>query len=171
MSGEFEKAVQHGVSASRWLLAPMYLGLALLLIVLLIQFVRDFFDHLPVLFQTDALNALPIILSLGIVLLAANIVLSILHTSYELFIPGLRAEEGAENRRSEVDFTRLRNRFLAIAVALSLLLLLKEMLIYAGQADDQDTRQVLHLAAMTGLLVLFALVLAIADWFLTLARR
>lgn len=171
MSGEFEKAVQYGVSASRWLLAPMYLGLALLLIVLLIQFVRDFFDHLPVLFQTSALNTLPVILSLGVVLLAANIVLSILHTSYELFTPGLKAEESAETGRGAVDFTKLRNRFLSIAIALSLLLLLREMLVYAGAQGEQDTLQILHIAAMTGFLMLSALVLAVADWFLKLALR
>jgi len=170
MGNEFEKTVRLGVSASRWLVAPMYLGLALMLIVLLIQFVRDFFRSLPDLFQMSALDTLPTILSLGVILLAANIVLTILQTGRELFAPGLRSNDHPAKGREQLDFTKLRNRFLGISIALSLLLLLREMLANAGSQPTEGSENYLTLAALIGVLVLSALILAVADWFLWLRQ-
>ena len=128
MSGEFEKSVQHGISATRWLLAPMYLGLGLMLVILLIQFVRDFLRGLPGWFQMTAPELIPAILGLAIVLLAAHGVLMILHTGYQVFIPGLRPETEPAEGQGSPDFTTLRNRLLALAISLSLLMLLRDML-------------------------------------------
>lgn len=165
MSNEFEKTVRVGVSGSRWLLAPMYLGLALMLIVLLIQFVRDFFRNLPELFQMSALDTLPTILTLGVILLASNIVLTILQTGRELFAAGVRSDDDLTNGRGQLDFAKLRNRFLGISIALALLLLLREMLANAGSQPAEGPESYLALAALIGVLVLSALILAVADWF------
>lgn len=169
MSGEVEKTVQQGVFLSRWLLAPMYLGLALTLIVLLIQFVRDFFAMLPQLFQMTALEAVPLILTQAIVLLGAHAVLVILQTSRALYAPQMASGDPAEDGRGRLNYTRLRNRFLGMAIVLTLLLIFRQMFAISGGVGG--LQPFLPLAALLGVLVGAALVLAVADWFLSLARR
>lgn len=164
MSGEFEKSAQHGISATRWLLAPMYLGLGLMLVILLIQFVRDFLRGLPGWFQMTAPELIPAILGLAIVLLAAHGVLMILHTGYQVFVPGLRPETEPAEGQGSPDFTTLRNRLLALAISLSLLMLLRDML--SGSASWSTPG-----ATLLAILTATALVLAVADWFRALSRR
>lgn len=170
MSGEFEKSVRTGISLSRWLLAPMYLGLGLMLIVLLIQFVRDFFSTLPQVFQLTALEALSPILSLAIVLLTAHALLAVLQTGYQLFVPGLRPETQPAPGLGAVDATKLRNTLLGVTLALAVLAALRAVLTLPAEPVEGQTDPLWRLAALLGLLVATALVLAIADWFTALAR-
>lgn len=171
MSGEIEKVFRQGVHAIRWLLAPMYLGLALLLIVVLVQFVRDFFRALPELFQITAVETLPSLLSLALVLLAANAVLTILQTGYQLFAPGLNSDTEPEASRGRIDFSKLARNFLAMSVAVSLLLVFRELLIIANQGAEPQTQHLWSLASILGVFVGTALVLAVAEWFSRLARK
>lgn len=171
MAGEIEKTVHHGIAASRWLLAPMYLGLALMLIVLLVQFVREFFRRLPEVFQMGALDALVPILSLGLVLIAAHAVLLLLQTGYQVFRPGIAPEVEPEDGQGRIDFTLLRNRLLGVAVVFTLLLLLQQLIAQAGPGTAGGFQAIQPVAAILGLLLIAALVLAVADWFMALATR
>jgi uncharacterized protein (TIGR00645 family) len=171
MSGELEKTIQHGIAATRWLLAPMYLGLALLLIVLLVQFVRDFFNTLPEMFQMGALEAMSPILTLGLVLIAAHAVLLVLQTGYQLFRPGLVAEQEPEDGRGRLDFDALRNRLLGVSVVFVLILVIRQLINQSTAGAAGDLSAIWPLAAVLGLLMITALVLAVADWFTALTRR
>ena len=171
MSGEIEKTIRQGFHASRWILAPMYLGLALSLIVLLVQFVRDFFRLLPETLQDNALQALPAVLSLGLVLLAANAILVILQTGFQLYAPGLNSDKEPDEGRGSVDFVLLGKRFLGMSIALSILLVFREMLTVTIQGDDETTGHVWQLASLLGIFVGAALILAVAEWFNRLARK
>lgn len=170
MRGEFGKNIQAGVSATRWLLAPMYLGLALLLFVLLILFIRDFFNSLPLLFQMQSLPAASLILSMASVVIIANVVLMILQTGFELFGPETRDDTVASEGRGRVDFARLGTRFIGAAFLVSLMFLLRG-LVDAMVAGDTVRRADLFLvggvlAGLAGLM----LVRAVADWFVSLSR-
>ncbi|WP_370400559.1 YqhA family protein [Sulfitobacter sp. JB4-11] len=171
MSGEVEKTVHLGIHASRWLLAPMYLGLALMLIVLLIQFIRDFFRALPELFQLGAMEALPAILSLAIVLLAAHAVLLILQTGYQVYVPGLTADAEPNDGHGRLDYAKLRNNLLGVSTALALLMIFRELIGRASATSAQTPQDLWPLASLFGLLLTAALVLAVADWFIALSRR
>ena len=46
-SATVERLLENAIFASRWLLAPFYLGLALSIVVVLIKFIAEFF-HLAV---------------------------------------------------------------------------------------------------------------------------
>ncbi|MEP2532093.1 YqhA family protein [Shimia sp.] len=171
MSGEFEKTVHHGIAATRWLLAPMYLGLALMLIVLLVQFVRDFFNGLPELFQMNAVDTLIPILSLGLVLVAAQAVLLLLHTGYQIFLPGLAPDAEPEDGRGRVDFVALRNRLLGVSMVFALLLILQKLIAQVNQGEAPKLQALWPVASVLSMLLFAALVLAVADWFTALAHR
>ncbi len=171
MSGEFEKTVRHGIAASRWLIAPMYLGLALMLIVLLVQFVRDFFNTLPKVFQMGAIDALGPILSLGLVLIAAHSILLLLQTGYQIFGSGFSMDAEPDDGKGRLDLTSLRNRMLGISIVYALVLLLRQLITQTGNAVTGNIQDVFPVASVLGLLLVSALVLAVADWFMSLARR
>ncbi len=166
MSGEIERAMRQGLTAARWILAPMYLGLGLMLIVLLVQFVRDFFRALPLAFSGDALAVGGIALSLALALLVAAIVLSILQTGHRLFAAAAEAPV-------EVDFTVLKRRLLTAAMTLTILLLLEALLAArpgAGAADAAPAAPPWPLYTALGVLVGARLVLEVAEWFARLSR-
>ena len=48
-----EKMIEQAILASRWLLVPLYLGLALMLLVLIWQFYADFFHVVGTLGAAD----------------------------------------------------------------------------------------------------------------------
>ncbi|RMF38827.1 MAG: hypothetical protein D6754_06710 [Alphaproteobacteria bacterium] len=170
MQGEFDRAMRHGISAARWLLAPMYLGVGLMLVVLLVQFVRDFFQGLPVAFSSDALTAARLVLSLAAVLLIAGLVLAILHTGQSLFAPQADTAEAPEPERREIAFARLLPRFLSAAIVLVLLFAIDRMI--ASQAGGWSPETLpWPLFVALGVLVAARLVLEIADWFGRLARK
>ena len=161
MDKDIGRTLRLGLSAARWLLAPMYLGLGLLLIVLLIQFVRDFFRSLPDLFRMDSAHAAAMILSFAGVVLIAHVILLVAQTGRELFATG----EGA----GQIDFLQLRNQLLGSMTALTLLFLLRE-LAAARTPDERSIDELAWLGAAIAGLVASTLVLALADWFTALAK-
>lgn len=171
MSGEFEKTVHHGIAASRWLIAPMYLGLALMLIVLLVQFVRDFFKTLPEVFQMGALDALGPILSLGLVLIAAHSILLLLQTGYQIFGRGLSVDTEPDDGNGRLDLTALRNQMLGVSIVYTLVLVLRQLIALTGGETTGRIQEVFPVATVLGLLLVAALVLSVADWFMSLAQR
>ena len=165
MSGEIERTVRQGVSVARWLLAPMYLGIGLMLIVLLVQFVREFFRGLPTAFASQAPQVAHDILSLAVILIAGLLIHAVLRTGLQVYA------EAAPGDRSEVDFAALGARLFGGAIVLVLVLLVRGLI--GGQAAGSgiDMARMAPVFAVLGALVGGRLVLAVANWFDRLARH
>jgi uncharacterized protein (TIGR00645 family) len=122
-----ETALERGLFASRWLMAPFYLGLVGALMILLYAFVLDlihFASYLPNLTPDKAVLG---VLSLIDLSLAGNLLLIVIFSGYENFVSKL--DIGSHEDRPEwqgtVDFATLKLKLVASIVAISGIHLLK----------------------------------------------
>ena len=73
-----ESLLEKTIFASRWILAPFYLGLSLSLLVLLYEFVHEIFDFFKIIHSTDIAGVLLFILSLVDISLAGNLLIIVI---------------------------------------------------------------------------------------------
>ncbi|MEK6745689.1 MAG: TIGR00645 family protein [Rickettsiales bacterium] len=122
-----ESFIERSLFASRWLMAPMYLGLAAAIVLLLISFMQELvhlFTALPNLSQNDVVLG---ILSLIDLSLAANLLLIVIFSGYENFVSKINTDTHEDNPewKGNVDFSTLKLKLIASIVAISGIHLLK----------------------------------------------
>lgn len=84
MTGKpFERILEATLFGSRWLLAPLYLGLALVLVMIAAQFVMEVVHLAPSALGADASKVVLLALSLVDLVLLANLVLMVMLGGYE----------------------------------------------------------------------------------------
>lgn len=122
-----EYYIEQGLFHSRWIMAPMYVGLVGALIVLFISFMQElwhFILAIPHLTQNDVVLG---ILSLIDLSLAGNLLLIVIFSGYENFVSKIDTDdhEDQPDWKGTVDFTTLKLKLIASIVAISGIHLLK----------------------------------------------
>ena len=122
-----EKQIEKLMYASRWLMAPMYLGLSLVLIALGIKFFQEIFHLLPNIIATKEADLILVVLSLIDIALVGGLIVMVMFSGYENFVSRLDIDESAEklNWLGKVDSGSLKNKVAASIVAISSIHLLK----------------------------------------------
>ena len=131
-----EAMLERVLVASRWLLAPFFIGLAFAVVILLIKFVQEFF-HLAThaLSMTEA-EAILGILSLVDLALTGALVMIVIFSGYENFVSRIdhTADRNWPEWMGSIDFTAL---LLGSIVAISAIQLLKQFMA-VKTASDRD---------------------------------
>lgn len=130
MKPTLETGFERALFASRWLMAPMYLGLALALAMLSFVFVRELAYYLPKLLTLRAEEVILVALTLIDLSLAANLLLIVLFSGYENFVSKFDFDAGADRPEwmGKVDFAGLKMKLIASIVAISGIHLLKRFM-------------------------------------------
>jgi uncharacterized protein (TIGR00645 family) len=135
-----ERVLEGGLFASRWLMAPFYVGLVVALVALLAVFVQELVHQVPLLWAPehgmDAETGILLALSLIDLSLAANLVIIVIFAGYENFVS--KFDIGDHEDRPEwmgtIDFSGLKLKLIASIVAISGIALLKAFL----ELGDRD---------------------------------
>ena len=122
-----EKQIEKLMYASRWLMAPMYLGLSLVLIALGIKFFQEIFHLLPNIIATKEADLILVVLSLIDIALVGGLIVMVMFSGYENFVSRLDIDDSSEklNWLGKVDSGSLKNKVAASIVAISSIHLLK----------------------------------------------
>lgn len=122
-----EKQLESLMYASRWLMAPIYLGLSLVLIALGIKFFQEIFHLLPNILQTKEADLILVVLSMIDIALVGGLIVMVMFSGYENFVSRLDIDESAEKLSwlGKVDSGSLKNKVAASIVAISSIHLLK----------------------------------------------
>jgi uncharacterized protein (TIGR00645 family) len=122
-----EKFIERGLFASRWLLAPFYIGLVGALAMLLVTFVQELLHFFANIMGMGANDAILAALALIDISLAANLLIIVIFSSYENFVSKMDVgdHEDAPGWKGKVDFTGLKIKLIASIVAISGIHLLK----------------------------------------------
>tara|TARA_Y100000815_G_scaffold207457_1_gene191492 strand:+ start:1190 stop:1837 length:648 start_codon:yes stop_codon:yes gene_type:complete len=131
-----ERKFEQGLFASRWLMAPMYLGLVVSLAMLMVVFLRELAYYAPQVLVMSSDKAILAILTLIDLTLAANLLVIVLFSGYENFVSKLDIDDGGDRPSwmGTVDFSGLKMKLIASIVAISAIHLLKRFM-EIGQAD------------------------------------
>lgn len=163
-----ETTFERGLFASRWLMAPMYLGLVISLVMLMIVFVKQLAAYALQAFTMTPDEVILAVLTLIDLSLAANLLLIVLFSGYENFVSKLDIEE-TEDRPSwmgTVDFSGLKMKLIASIVAISGIYLLK-VFMELGKTNPEKvvTPDMMYLMVVIHLtFVVSGVLLALMDW-------
>lgn len=135
MLNRFEHWFETGLFASRWLLAPFYLGLIASILLLLAVFAREFLAAVPHAMTMSVEEAILEVLTLLDLALAANLILVVILAGYESFVSKIDTA-GHEDRPSwmgTTTFSGLKLKLYASIVAISGIQLLKSFMGIGGK--------------------------------------
>jgi uncharacterized protein (TIGR00645 family) len=158
-----ERLIERGLFASRWLLAPIYVGLVAALAVLLIAFAQELWrivQIVPVLTVNDAVLGVLALIDLS---LAANLVLIVIFSGYENFVSRMNSVDDHEDLpdwHGQVDFSTLKLKLVASIVAISGIHLLKVFM----DIDKYDPAKIFWLVIIHLVFVISGVLLAAMDW-------
>lgn len=163
-----ESGFEQILFGSRWLMAPMYLGLVASLAVLMVVFLRELFSTIPTVVMGDSDDGILVILSLIDLTLAANLVLIVLFSGYENFVSKLDIDDGGDRPSwmGKVDFAGLKMKLVGSIVAISAIHLLKRFMELGrdGAAGKVDETQLFWLTVIHLTFVISGLLLALMDY-------
>jgi uncharacterized protein (TIGR00645 family) len=126
-----ERTVERLFFASRWLLAPVYLGLSIALVVLGIKFFAELFHvfaHVRELSEADVVLSLLALVDLSLV---AGLIVMVMFSGYENFVSKIDlGDSGAEKLGwlGKLDATTLKLKVAASIVAISSIHLLRKFM-------------------------------------------
>ena len=123
----FERAIENVLYASRWILAPIYLGLSAGLVLLGIKFFEEVLHALPSVLTFKETDLVLLILSLVDMALVGGLLVMVMLSGYENFISSIDIKDGREKLTwlGKLDSGSLKQKVAASIVAISSIHLLQ----------------------------------------------
>ena len=113
---EVEKKFESLLFASRWLLAPFYLGLMLGVVLLLVKFFKELFGTFSNVMSISGNDMVLSVLTLVDISLIANLLIIIVFSGYESFVSKIDVviDEDKPGWMGKVGFGQLKIKLIAI---------------------------------------------------------
>src|SRR5262245_21439622 len=160
-SEKAETSLETVVFASRWLLAPFYLGLALSLVVLLIKFMAELWHIASHAFTSTESEVILGVLALVDLTLTGSLIIIVVLSGYENFVS--RIDHSGHKDWPEwigpIDFGALKLKLLSSIVAISAIQLLKQFMSINNVSD----RDLMWLIIIHVVFVVSGVLLALSD--------
>jgi uncharacterized protein (TIGR00645 family) len=156
-----ENLIERTLTASRWLLAPFFLGLALGVVILLIKFVQELYHLAIQALSLSEAQAILGVLSLVDLALTAALVMIVIFSGYENFVSQIdhSTQRHWPEWMGSIDFTALKIKLLGSIVAISAIQLLKQFVtVHTVSERDLMWYVVIHVV-----FVVSSVLLALSD--------
>ena len=156
-----ERFIEHTLYASRWLLAPVFLGLSLALLGLGIKFFQEVLHLLPAVLEMTEANMVLTILALIDLALVGSLIVMVMFSGYENFVSKIDLEEGEDKLGwlGKLDAGTLKLKVAASIVAISSIHLLRVFM----NAQQIDNDKILWYVVLHLTFVISALLVAYID--------
>jgi len=122
-----EKAFEKLMYSSRWIMAPIYLGLSLVLVALGVKFFQEIFYIIPNIWKIKEVELVLVTLSLIDIALVGGLIVMVMFSGYENFVSRLDVGDNDDKLGwlGKLDAGSLKNKVAASIVAISSIHLLK----------------------------------------------
>lgn len=122
-----ERFLENLMYSLRWLLAPIYLGLSLAVMLLGIKFFQELYHVAPVIFTIKEVDLILLTLTLIDIALVGGLLVMVMLSGYENFVSTLNINNDTEKLAwlGKIDSGGLKNKVAASIVAISSIHLLK----------------------------------------------
>jgi uncharacterized protein (TIGR00645 family) len=166
-----ERRLEATLFASRWLMAPFYLGLVVALAALLFVFLRELIHEIGALLEMNAEGAILMALSLIDMSLAGNLMLIVIFSGYENFVSRFDAGDLADRPAwmGKVDFSALKLKLVSSIVAISAIALLRAFMKIGSEPLNETELSWLILVHLT--FVTSGVLLALMDFLASRSTR
>ncbi|MEL0630324.1 TIGR00645 family protein [Psychromonas aquatilis] len=134
-----ERFIENLIYSSRWLLAPIYLGLSLGLLALSVKFFQELIHLLPNILTVTENDLVLLLLSLIDMTLVGGLLVMVMFAGYENFVSKLDIDENKEKLAwlGTIDSGSLKNKVAAAIVAISSIHLLRVFMDAENVANDK----------------------------------
>lgn len=157
---QIERILETFIFNSRWLAAPFYVGLALGLVLLFVQFAVQFVGLAAVTLNHSETEVVLGILSLIDLALTANLILIVIFSGYENFVSKIDvSRHDRPDWMTKIDFNGLKQKLMSSIVAISAIQVLKGII----DLSKYDATRMGWLVGIHALFLLSLLVVVIAD--------
>lgn len=156
-----ERRFEQIIFASRWLLAPFYLGLVVSLVLLLAKFMQEIFHIVPHVLEMQEKDVLLAVLTLIDLSLAGNLLLMVIFSGYENFVSKIDVADHKDRPdwMGKVDFGGLKLKLIASIVAISGIHLLKSFM----NIDNTSKENLMWMVIVHMTFVVSGVLLALMD--------
>lgn len=163
-----ERIIENGLFASRWLMAPFYIGLVGALAILLITFVEELIHLAMNVTSLSANDAILGCLALIDISLAGNLLVIVIFSGYENFVSKMDIKDHKDQPewKGTVDFNTLKLKLIASIVAISGIHLLK---IFMGVEKYTD-KELQWMVIIHVVFVISGVMLALMDYIANCAK-
>ena len=158
-----DRQIERSLFASRWLMAPFYIGLVVALLVLLLKFVQEIIHFVPHVFISPESDVLLFVLTLIDLSLTGNLLVMVIFAGYENFVSHIDVAEDAHRPTwmGTIDFSGLKIKLIGSIVAISGIHLLKQFMnVEAVNKEDLKWLLLTHAA-----FVISGVLLAVMDYY------
>lgn len=156
-----EKTIEKIFYGSRWLLAPIYFGLSLALIVLSLKFFQEVIHIFPMVFSASEADIVLVVLSLIDISLVGGLLVMVMFSGYENFVSQIDLTEDTQKLSwlGKLDSGSLKQKVAASIVAISSIHLLKAFM----NADQISNDKLMWYVIIHMTFVLSAIGMALVD--------
>ena len=136
---QLEHSMERIMYGSRWILAPVYVGMSLALIALFIKFFQELYHFFPFILEMSDSNLVLTLLSLIDLSLVGSLMVIIMFSGYENFVSRLDIGDNAEKLDwlGTHDYTSLKMKVATSIVAISSIHLLKVFMNIDATQNDK----------------------------------
>jgi uncharacterized protein (TIGR00645 family) len=136
---KIEHTLERLMYASRWLLAPIYIGLSLALLALFIKFFQELYHFMPFILDLGESQLLLKLLSLIDLTLVGSLIVIVMFSGYENFVSPINIDESTEKLDwlGTHDYGSLKMKIASSLVAISSIHLLEIFMNIETTANDK----------------------------------
>lgn len=140
-----EKIIERLIYASRWLLAPIYLGMSFALMALTVKFFQELYHFIPAILTIEDNQLILKLLTFIDLSLVGSLTIIVMFSGYDNFVSRLDITEGTEKLSwlGTHDYGSLKMKVASSIVAISSIHLLKVFMNVEQIANDKLTWYVL----------------------------
>ena len=152
-----EHFVERMMYASRWIMAPVFLGMSVVLLVLAVKFFQELFHFVPHILEIDEGQIILKLLTFIDLTLVGSLTLIVMFSGYENFVSQLNIDSNVEklNWLGTHDYGSLKLKVATSIVAISSIRLLKVFMeVESIENDKMLWYVVIHLTLVSSAFIL-----------------
>lgn len=134
-----ERAMEQMIFASRWLQAPLYLGLMASLALLAVKFFAEFYHLVTIFLSAEETSTILGVLTLVDLVMVANLIVMVTISGYENFVSRIDIKQASDKLAwfGKLDAGSLKIKLAVSIIAISAIHLLKSFLNNAEVSNDK----------------------------------
>lgn len=137
-----ERLIEKLLFSSRWILAPVYLGMSLALLALGIKFFAEVYHLLHTIMEVTEADLVLRLLALVDLVLVGSLIVMVMFSGYENFVSRIDVKDGGDNLGwlGKLDASSLKLKVAASIVAISSIHLLRAFMSISNQPVVDNDR-------------------------------
>ena len=146
MTSKLEETIERALFASRWILAPIFLGLSIALVALGIKFFQEAYHLIADVLVKDEADLVLVVLALIDIALVGSLIVMVMFSGYENFVSKIDTKGNDTLGFGKLDSGTLKLKVAASIVAISSIHLLQTFI--EAERIDNDTmmwQTIIHL--------------------------